>query len=260
MITNFNPKNRIDMKKISILVLLLAIFFVGCNENSTKTNEEKETTDSIVTQTNSSMEFTGNYKSLLPCASCPGILVNLKLNEDKTFEKEDFYLSEKEGSFVTKGAFSVDEEQKIVTLESENDTIKFAVEDNALVMLDKDGEKTTSEFAEMYKFSKLSDEEVEFTEKPIRGFLTFGHEVSEFSPCGSSKSYWIIDFEDGKLNKLYSEEVGETPVPYTPVMAELVLQKEEPATEGFAEQYDGVVKAVEVKSVKAITADNFYAK
>ncbi|MBR0572604.1 MULTISPECIES: hypothetical protein [Pasteurellaceae] len=88
----------------------------------------------------------------------------------------------------------------------------------------------------------------------VQGLLTFGHEVSSFEPCGSEKAYWIIDPTD-KLNNLYNEKLAKPSEPYTPVLAELVLKDLGKATEGFAEDYDSVVEAIEIKSVQSITGE-----
>ncbi len=178
------------------------------------------------------------------------------LNEDKTFQLTDLYFSSSEGLFSDNGTFEFTEDGNKVVLISETDTIMYAVGENKLILLDKDGNKSESEFADMYEMAKLSDEEIKFTNEPVKGYLTLGHEVSSFSPCGSSKAYWINDATE-KLSKLYKEQVGEGAVPYIPVMAEIVVEDLGKATEGFPEQYESVLKVVEVKSVEMVNTDNY---
>ncbi len=245
------------MRKLSILTLILAFIF-GCSENTEEKSPKTKTTDSLNIEKN--INVSGTYKGLLPCADCPGILTKLKLNDDKTFEKSDFYLEGKDGFFSDTGTFAFDKDKGdniIILKSSTNNSFMFAIEGQSLVMLDKDGEKSTSEFANMYELTKQSDADIEITKKPIKGFLTFGHEVAGFEPCGSSKAYWINDLPNGLLNKRYNAITKKFAIPYMPVMAELILEKGEPASNGFAEQYDGVVNLVEIKWVKAISPETY---
>ncbi len=243
------------MRKLSVIILISVLIF-GCSENP-KEECQTKAADSLNVEKN--INVSGTYKGFLPCADCPGTLTTLKLNDDKTFEKSDFYLEAKNGFFSDKGTFSfnTDKDNNIITLKSSKDTFMLAFQEHSLIMLDKNGKKAGAELANMYELTKLSDATCDFNDKPIKGFLTFGHEVSCFEPCGSSKAYWLNDLSGGELNKRYKEITKNASVAYTPVMAELILQKGNPASTGFAEQYDGVVNLVEIKWVKAISPETY---
>ncbi len=245
------------MKKLHFLALAAALVLFGCNANTKKEQDDnKKDLTEVENKNETSLNWNGTYKGFLPCASCPGILVTITLNADNTFESSNFYFGEKGFNSIEKGNLTASEDNAKLTLISEKgDTTYFAVEKDKLVMLNKEGEKAASELAEMYELAKLSDDEVEFSDKPMKGMIVFGHEVSSFAPCGSSKVFWINDLADGKLNKLYNEKVGENPTPYTPVAAELVLKKVEDAKDGFAAEYDGVVELIEIKSVELINPE-----
>lgn len=249
------------MKKVCVLALSISLSLLGCKEspqNKEKVNEKSvEIIDGHTSEI--ALDWDGTYKGFLPCASCPGILSTVKLNSDKTFEKSDLYLGTKDGYFSEKGLFSFSNDGGKITLNIEEEIIIYAVEENRLVLLDKDGKKATSELAVMYELKKTSNKDIEFSNKPIQGLLTLGHEVSVFQPCGSSKVYWIYDLSE-KLSNLYYKEVGDHFTPYTPVIAELVVKNKGKATDGLAEQYDSVLEAVEIKSVESITSENFYGK
>ena len=246
------------MKKTYILALSVTFALLGCKESQEKTKEESieiienHTAEKV-------LDWDGTYKGFLPCASCPGILTTIKLNNDKTFEKSDLYLESEDGHFSDKGTFSFINDGGKILLNSEKETKIYAVGENRLTLLDKDGKKITSEFEEMYELKKISNEDIKFSNKPIKGFLTFGHEVSEFMPCGSSKTYWISD-SSGKLSNLYYNKVGKQITPYTPVIAELIVRNTGKATDGFAEQYESVLETIEIKSVEFITPENYCIK
>lgn len=248
--------------KAYILILSIALAVVGCNE-SRKTNKQKEhEADSVeIVDGHTSeiaLDWAGTYKGFLPCASCPGILTSIKINADKTFEKSDFYLGAKKGQTSEKGTFAFTENGSNIVLKSNDGSSGiYAVGENKLTMLNEKGEKSSSDFAKMYELTRMNNEELEFSNKSIKGLITFGHEVRTFAPCGSAKVYWIKDLPDAKLAKMYQEKTNNQSAPYTPLMAELVLKNTKETPEGFAEQYDGVLELIEIKSLEIVTAENY---
>ncbi len=82
---------------------------------------------------------TGTYKATFPCADCPGIETTLTLNDDNTYVLSDRYLERDDVSpSDEKGTFTIDE-NKIISLSSQNFPNKFKVSDNELIALDKEG-------------------------------------------------------------------------------------------------------------------------
>ncbi|MBL8321182.1 MAG: copper resistance protein NlpE N-terminal domain-containing protein, partial [Acinetobacter sp.] len=52
-----------------------------------------------------SLDWAGKYKGVLPCADCEGIEMELELKSDKTYELTEEYLGKGKGNeFKTKGA------------------------------------------------------------------------------------------------------------------------------------------------------------
>lgn len=257
-------QKRPTMKYIYILLLGIPLCIVGCKETPKNTDQEqvnaksKEVIDS--NKPESSISWEGTYKGLVPCASCPGILTTIKLNNDKTFEKSDFYLESKDGYFKDKGTFSFTADGDKVTMISAKDTLVYTFDKNQSSQLTQEEKEIASEITHKYVLTKLSDADVEFSKNPIKGFLTIGPEVATFEPIGFSKVYWINDLKDGSLTKFYNEKTKNQEKPYTPVMAELVLKNSDAIKEGFAKEYDGLVDVVEIKSVENITPENYEAK
>jgi len=251
------------MKKIHILFLAIPLSILGCKDNPKNNDQEQvnENSEEVLDEKNleNSSSWEGTYKGLLPCASCPGILTTVKLNNDKTFEKSDFYLDSKDGYFKEKGSFSFTENDGKITMISSKDTVVYTFDENQSNILNQEEKEIASELADKYVLTKLSDADVKFSNNPVKGFLTIGHEVSSFQPIGSSKVYWVNDSNDGKLAKLYNEKTKSQEKPYTPLMAELVLKNSTSEKEGFADEYDGLVDVVEVKSVEVITTENYSA-
>ncbi len=244
------------MKKTYLIAVVISLILTSCN--SKKQQEKNVINDSHTSEI--SLDWNGTYKGFLPCASCEGILVTVKLENDKTFEITNFYLGTKSDGFVTeKGSFTFTEDgDNIILTLKDGSQQMYAVGENKLIMLTKEGKKSDAEFAKMYELQKVSDEAIEFGQEAVKGLLVFGHEVSSFTPCGSSKSYWIKDVKTGDLYKKYKAimKATKSTVPYTPVIAELVVKNIGKTKDGFAEQYDGVLETIEIKSVKSINAEN----
>ena len=254
------------MKKIHILLLSIPLILLGCKENpKNNDSQDNENSEEVIAGNTpeNSLNWNGTYKGLVPCASCPGILTTVKLNSDKTFEKSDLYLDSKDGYFKEKGTFAFTEDGSKITLISEKDTVVYNLDENQSnqsKQLNKEEKEIASELADLYLLTKVSDGNVEFSNNPVRGFLIMGHEVASFEPIESSKVYWINDSKDGSLAKLYKQKTKNQVKPYIPVMAELVLKTSNAKQDGFAQDYDGIIDLVEIKSVENITPENYKAK
>ncbi|MBS9774129.1 MAG: copper resistance protein NlpE N-terminal domain-containing protein [Tenacibaculum sp.] len=147
------------MKKINILVLLFAVVFFACKGNPKKNNQEvvdNKSTEIVDKHTSEvALDWNGTYKGTLPCASCPGILTTVKLNNDKTFEMEEVYLEEEDGTVLSKGTFTFTEDGNKVVLSSEQGNTIYAVGENKLILLGEDGKKSVSELSEEYELKKV---------------------------------------------------------------------------------------------------------
>lgn len=82
----------------------------------------------------------------------------------------------------------------------------------------------------------------------VRGKLVLGHEARSFTAEGDTVDYWIIDKTE-KLDSLYEAATKESTQPYTPVHAELKVVDAGKAEDGFAADYDGTYKVVEIIKV-----------
>ncbi len=244
------------MKNKLIISLSAVLTLLGCSSKQMHKDDELL----IATDEHNSelaLDWDGVYNGFLPCASCPGIVSTLKINSDKTFEQSTLYLGEKGGYFTESGtiAFSKDGDHIVISPEKGSKT-RYAVGENRLIMLDKDGKENATELAPMYELSKTAGTDFALTDKPIKGLLTLGHEVSTFRPCNSLTTYWINDFPDGRLTKRYRQQVGQTPASYTPAIAELAVKDIGKAKEGFAEAYESVLQPLKIHSLKPLSPEN----
>ncbi len=142
-----------DYKKEAVLLAFLVFTSIGCSTNTLGNNQDMMINDSHTSEM--SLDWDGVYKGILPCASCPGISTTITLNLDKTFEKVDVYLEEENATFREKGIFVFTKDgDKIVLHHKNGSKSMYAVGENRLIMLDKDGKKSDSPFAEKYELKK----------------------------------------------------------------------------------------------------------
>jgi len=159
---------------------------------------------------------------------------------------------------------------------------QWSVKDNQLFLVAKSvGNKQTYIDTMVYSIQKLNDSELiikrgdlildykkvnknneanqneagatllEQKSKTLEGQLTLGHEVRTFKPCGSDKTFWILD-KTGKLKEFYSKlTVGKKP--YTPIFTEIEVKDKGKAKEGFPADYEGVYEVVNVLKARNIS-------
>ena len=147
--------------KISLVALASLIILFSCNNQSTEKTEiapadtvenNPEAPDMHTSET--SLDWGGTYKGILPCADCEGIETTIVLNKDRTFERTSVYKGKEDGNFNDKGKFSWDKEGRIITLEIKDENPSYQVREGNIVLLDQKGEVNTGELAELYVLKK----------------------------------------------------------------------------------------------------------
>lgn len=82
---------------------------------------------------------------------------------------------------------------------------------------------------------------------------TYGHEVSSLVPCGTQTEYWA-DGEETVMKPLEEasmEKAEKMHQPYQSVLAKVSISAPENNDEGFAAEYDGVVKIYRAEQIQA---------
>lgn len=81
-------------------------------------------------------------------------------------------------------------------------------------------------------------------ERTFKGVYSYGHEVHSFTPCNEKNDYWVsFNWAGIEMHEFYKEFSQE---PYQLMYLEfrgLLLNER---VDGFAEQYDGLVRVSEV--------------
>lgn len=120
------------MKYILFFVLF---FFLGCVGASKQPIVEHPLGDSSRT----SVDWSGVYEGIVPCADCEGIRVRLALTEEGFFELSQEYLGKSLEVFKDHGVFDWDKEGgKIVLQGLKERNVWFRVGENRVDILDKE--------------------------------------------------------------------------------------------------------------------------
>ncbi len=148
------------MKKIILLAACSVLLFVSCGKKGSEQKEEdsqaKEQAMDMSRSSKQVIEWVGEYEGVLPCADCSGIKTKVLLNEDGTFEKSEEYLEKENGFFESKGTFSWDETESVITLKDEKEnTQSYKVGEGCLILLDAEGKEVTGELADDYILAKV---------------------------------------------------------------------------------------------------------
>lgn len=104
-----------------------------------------------------SLDWSGMYSGILPCADCQGIQTALQLNKDKTYVLATRYQGKSDAIQQTKGTFSWNEAGNQITLNSADRTKTptiFAVSENRLTQYDSNGNRMTGNVASRYVLRK----------------------------------------------------------------------------------------------------------
>lgn len=144
--------------KITIIILsILSLFLTNC---SSKVQNEIKTVDHHTSK--NSLDWSGTYKGILPCADCEGIETTIRINRDSTFQLITNYLGKKSDSVETFGSFVWNDKGDMIILnEIKNAPNKYLVRENSIVQLDIEGNVISGELADKYVLKKVQSTPIE---------------------------------------------------------------------------------------------------
>ncbi len=234
-------------KSILLASILTAMCLTACGEKEVSVKD---------------VQVEGQYLSLLPCASCGGILEGVVLQKDKKFQQASFYFGGKENSYVTEfGTFERTEDgSRVILTTDKGQKTQFLVEKDHLVMLDVEGQKIDSEFADMYVFQKLRTDQENLEGKTVKGVFLKGAKEAVFQLCGKTNTYIVEDSETVNLFSQYKDLLGNTEAPYTPVMLEVEVSDLGKPADNFPAQYSGVLRPLSIKSMELLMPETYCKK
>jgi copper homeostasis protein (lipoprotein) len=144
------------MKKILFpgFFILLMAGIVSCKPPS-----EGDKTNTMMSADNSqtSLDWAGSYRGVLPCADCEGIQTVILLNKDNSYTIQTKYLGKSDSMMEHTGKISWNEQGNTIALDGSGNpdlADRYQVGENSLTRLDKDGKKIIGELEDKYVLSK----------------------------------------------------------------------------------------------------------
>lgn len=86
-----------------------------------------------------SLDWTGVYEGVLPCADCPGIETRLTLNRDGSYELSTRYLERQDAPLAVRGLFSWNAGGNAIALDAKGSGQQYSVGEGRLALLNHDG-------------------------------------------------------------------------------------------------------------------------
>ena len=104
---------------------------------------------------NTSVDWNGQYKGTLPCADCEGIATTITLKADGSFQRVVYYRGKSEQAEVDRGSFKWNDSGSIVILDlNDGSTQSYKIGENQLFHLDQEGQLISGDLAEHYILNK----------------------------------------------------------------------------------------------------------
>jgi uncharacterized lipoprotein NlpE involved in copper resistance len=126
------------------------------DSTETKSDGEAQTTPPDGSNAQIALDYTGTYKGIVPCADCEGIITQLTLGADSTYELTLQYKGKGDGKpVVSKGTYNWKDGNTISLAGVTGGAFLYKVEENRLRQLDTEGRKIEGALAENYVLTKV---------------------------------------------------------------------------------------------------------
>lgn len=142
------------MKNKFPLLLVLLTIISACNSNQKPNKNLEAKPDNSQT----SLDWPGVYRGVLPCADCEGIETEITLNADLTYVVSSIYLGKNNEAFKENGNFIWDEAGAKIMLKNVDPkaaTNQYLVGENMLFKLDINGNRIEGDLKEKYQLKKV---------------------------------------------------------------------------------------------------------
>lgn len=226
---------------MKLKLLLLILLFSACN--SSKKNI-------VITDNHNSknsLDWTGTYQGIIPCADCIGQETKLVLNQDKTYSISTIYQGKSEEVFEEKGAFEWNDKGNSITLhKNEKPSLnhQYLVIENALLKLDRQGNEIKGDLKDKYRLTKNNSSS--YNLKPnehiywinsrkvkctgVNSMMCMQVQKKETADTGNWQLFYNsikgFEFEEGYIYKLIVREIeqpkNEVPADFSSTTYELV--------------------------------------
>ena len=138
-----------------MILAAAAVALASCGGNAPRRSAQQETGTfkPDIHNAETSLDYRGTHRGVLPAADCPGIETTLTLKPDGTYSLHEEYL-ERDARFDAEGAYTL--HGNLLTLEG-SDTTWYKVEENRLRRLTTDRKEVEGPLAEHYVLRKTAE-------------------------------------------------------------------------------------------------------
>ena len=144
------------MKGIILYLIAISILISSCNSSPKESSQENIQGIASESNAQNSLDWSGTYEGILPCADCEGIKTVVKLNSDDTYHLSMEYI-DRDFTYMDSGTFSWAENGNQIKLKgSQGDETKYFVSENKIIQLDYEGNRITGELADMFILEKVN--------------------------------------------------------------------------------------------------------
>lgn len=206
-----------------------------------------------------SVDWAGVYRGVIPCADCPGIEDEIRLNDNLTFERLMVY-QERDGRFSEKGRFEWDNTGGKIRLINEESPDQggswFRVGENRLIMLDIEGNPIDNNIpAEMYVYQKMDLDHV-ISEKYWKLIELNGKAIPPVEK-GRREAHFILKNQDNRVtgstgcnNLMGSYELSESDEGYSILFSPMATTRMACIDVDYEQEFLNVFQDCESYSVK----------
>ncbi len=146
-----------------ILIACASFLIFSCKKEVKEAEINTDTIAKVAVETpinshnsQNSLDWSGTYKGVTPCADCEGIETEITLNTDLTYIIKTKYLGKGDGKvFEEKGSFVWDKNGSTISLKDlKGRPSHYKVGENRLIQLDMEGKVITGDLADKYVLIK----------------------------------------------------------------------------------------------------------
>ncbi|HRN56816.1 MAG TPA: copper resistance protein NlpE [Agriterribacter sp.] len=139
-----------------VLTGTLFIFLgVSCSQTGRQPSDNGSEVQPVdMHNSQSSLDWQGSYRGILPCADCSGIETVIDLDADNTYRMSQKYIDKDSIPRVISGSFTWTKDGNKIVLGKENDNRRLQVGENQLFWMDNEGNRITGALAEQYRLVK----------------------------------------------------------------------------------------------------------
>lgn len=192
------------MKRTIYLLFVALIAMSACHSGKKSAQNNLSGNPDPAHTSENALDWAGVYKGLLPCADCQGIQVEIRLNDDLTYERVMTYMGKGDNRYADKGRFEWDVNGRRIKLtpdSADNDgNTWFQVGENQLIVLDTAGNRIESNLPPgTYNFKKIDLDNV-VTEKYWKLIELDGKAIASNEEGAAREAHFILHAQNSLIS------------------------------------------------------------